>query len=408
MIDTVSLQFSRKKEFDDIIAKLNRKAVKFNIPLIETKIIKEYTKSFKRNNETHYVKYIDIEILQKISININGWTILGVVEKFVKTTIDFGIDKSKINIDNKYSSIVTEFDGKIIPENYRNADFRHCDHCLTDRERNSVYILEKDGIYKQVGSTCICDFTGNISALATAEMLNKKSLLKEFEPEICEKYPTETHVLLKEFLTNIFAIIKTTGYISKKMAKEKGIDSINYIDMLYNRVHENSHANLKKDRETFFSFLNDETHKLANDAIEYYRNKKVSENNFDYNLQELSQSDLIPIYEEKIAAYIAVNYWKLLQDREKNENSNYIGVVGDKFSGKLQFVKESCFLTAYGTTHIYMFKDINQNSINWFASKAQDLSLQEWYNITGTVKDHKEYKGEKQTILTRCKIGEIQ
>ena len=26
------------------------------------------------------------------------------------------------------------------------------------------------------------------------------------------------------------------------------------------------------------------------------------------------------------------------------------------------------------------------------------------YTITGTVKEHKEYKGEKETVLTRCKL----
>ena len=63
---------------------------------------------------------------------------------------------------------------------------------------------------------------------------------------------------------------------------------------------------------------------------------------------------------------------------------------------------------------MHFFRDDNQNKLIWKTSKSlvKWLDNGEWFcptegdriTLKGTVKAHEEYKGEKQTVLTRCKI----
>ena len=62
--------------------------------------------------------------------------------------------------------------------------------------------------------------------------------------------------------------------------------------------------------------------------------------------------------------------------------------------------------TAYGMSIVYTFKQ-NENVLVWFCSgKGLDSSIHEGDKVllTGTVKTHKEYNGEKQTYVSRCKV----
>lgn len=57
-----------------------------------------------------------------------------------------------------------------------------------------------------------------------------------------------------------------------------------------------------------------------------------------------------------------------------------------------------------GVTVLYRFIDINGNVIIWKSSKyiADEKEISK---LTGTIKEHKDFNGVKQTIVTRCKIA---
>ena len=89
--------------------------------------------------------------------------------------------------------------------------------------------------------------------------------------------------------------------------------------------------------------------------------------------------------------------------------SQHIGTVGDKVEMNLRLGKISGFDGMYGYTFIYRFYDEENNVIIWKTSKApadfaDELQEGNVIFISGTIKAHSEYKGEPQTILTRCKI----
>ena len=57
---------------------------------------------------------------------------------------------------------------------------------------------------------------------------------------------------------------------------------------------------------------------------------------------------------------------------------------------------------------IYTFRNEHGDSIVWKTSKTLPIERNQRVHVRGTIKEHSEYKDEKQTILTRCKITELE
>ena len=97
-------------------------------------------------------------------------------------------------------------------------------------------------------------------------------------------------------------------------------------------------------------------------------------------------------------------------DDEEPENKLRPLTVGDKLCVDVVlqkvFTYETHFTYRGETAYIYKFTDDAGNTITWKTSK--DLEIPEGWTgqIRGTVKEHSEYRGDKQTVLTRCKIIE--
>jgi hypothetical protein len=88
--------------------------------------------------------------------------------------------------------------------------------------------------------------------------------------------------------------------------------------------------------------------------------------------------------------------------------SEYIGNVGETITVAVTLVSIHTFtthFTYYGeTNYIFKFSDNDGNTIVWKTSSYQQIEEGKRYEIKGKVKEHSEYKGDKQTVLTRCKI----
>ena len=91
----------------------------------------------------------------------------------------------------------------------------------------------------------------------------------------------------------------------------------------------------------------------------------------------------------------------------KAEKSSYFGNVGDKVDGlEVTFKNEFFYETQFGGMCIYIFEDADGHQFKWNTSSGFGTSLEkeEVITIKGTIKEHSEYNGIKQTVLTRCKL----
>lgn len=90
--------------------------------------------------------------------------------------------------------------------------------------------------------------------------------------------------------------------------------------------------------------------------------------------------------------------------------SQYVGEVGQRISEMVTFLFSGSYevrsFSGYGTETMYVhnFKDEAGNKLVWKTSKWLGFEDGTQVKLTGTVKEHSDYKEEKQTVLTRCKV----
>lgn len=116
------------------------------------------------------------------------------------------------------------------------------------------------------------------------------------------------------------------------------------------------------------------------------------------------------------------------QKKADREASEYQGTVGKKLTVKIVNSRSLSFSGMYGTSYLHIMKDADGNTYTW--STGNDLGYlvevegkhyymmdeqgRKWdwhtvyedeeFTISGKVKEHREYEGVKQTVLTRCKV----
>lgn len=130
--------------------------------------------------------------------------------------------------------------------------------------------------------------------------------------------------------------------------------------------------------------------------------------------------------EQRRAEFEAENAKRIAEQEERERKiaeekakSEYIGKVGDKIDMIVTFKFEASFDTLYGEMYIYSFKDEAGNTLVW---KTSSLMMMDGLDSNGnnifvrkgdkirikaTIKDHNEYRDEKQTIITRAKVLEM-
>lgn len=88
--------------------------------------------------------------------------------------------------------------------------------------------------------------------------------------------------------------------------------------------------------------------------------------------------------------------------------SQYVGKIGDKLELDLTVMVSIELEGMYGYTYINKMQDEKGNIFMWKTQKNLEAYADDDKKIKlkGTVKDHTEYREEKQTVLTRCKVVE--
>lgn len=100
------------------------------------------------------------------------------------------------------------------------------------------------------------------------------------------------------------------------------------------------------------------------------------------------------------------------QERQKKARSQWVGSIGDKIETKAIMEKSAFYdipsFRGFGTdtVHVYTFRSEAGNALVWKTSSVIEFQEGRRVTVRGTVKDHTEYKEEKQTQLIRVKVKE--
>ena len=84
--------------------------------------------------------------------------------------------------------------------------------------------------------------------------------------------------------------------------------------------------------------------------------------------------------------------------------SEYVGNVGDRDTFRLTVTHIGGFQGRYGFSYAYSFKDEDGNLFTWFTAKNIEREVGDNISLTGTIKSHQVYNGQKVTYITRCTI----
>lgn len=92
------------------------------------------------------------------------------------------------------------------------------------------------------------------------------------------------------------------------------------------------------------------------------------------------------------------------------KESEYVGKIGDKVNLKATYEASASFQAPsfYGdmeTRYIHTFRDADGNIFIWKTGRGLCFERGADVTIKGSIKDHTEYHGDKQTVLTRCRVN---
>ena len=273
---------------------------------------------------------------------------------------------------------------------YKTATLR-CDHCGTNHNRKKVVVLidNETGEHKMVGKACLKDFIGISVESFAAYLYTINEILDEADMEI---HDTDMHLYERvidvvEFLAAAIRLTEQKGYY-------KGMAFDAFKEMKNNTAEYIAKAN---EMIKFFEGYDTESEDRMFDP-------------FEHNTKMYLTGKTYFATPNGIVAYAPTLYKRIIERLEKEaqrkanaEKSNYVGEVGDKITITVKFDIVTGYESQYGYVRIYKFVDANGNVYIWKTSNYIDTE-KETITVRGTITNHNAYKGEKQTVLTRCKV----
>lgn len=312
-------------------------------------------------------------------------------------------------------NIVRAVPGSIydVPERFRTRG-PVCDHCQLARRRNDTYVLRhEDGRTVQVGSTCIGDFLGSADATKIAAAATMLAEARGLAEGGCSGAGTGGDRTLAEFLPFVAWVVREHGWVSRTAAREQGGRAT--ADWAFGYLvdeDERRKAGATPSKEDLEEAAAAEAwaEGLSDDAVD------AASGDYLHNLRAVARTGLVSERTAGIAGSMIVAYQRAVaRERERAARAArpklnaHVGTVGERatFDVVLDFV--TGYETQYGYTTVLKFRTAEGACIVWKASNTDidRSSVGKRYRVKGTVTKHDEYKGEKQTMVSRCKVEEV-
>lgn len=291
-----------------------------------------------------------------------------------------------------------------------------CDHCRYNRRRNDTFVVRHDdGAVKQVGRNCLAAFTGVTNPDALAAMAEFVALAGQIADAAQSEGGPRAEVVssTETFLGYVVCSIRESGWLSRTKARDLGGRAT--ADHAWTAMHPTPMTR-REDR----LFPTDADRALALTALgwvnEHFDNAtSESLGDYEHNLRVALAGGMVT---HRLAGIVgsAIGYYeraigRILTNKvaaERRAAANEVGWVGtpkkrETFSVTLVAVFD--YESTYGVVHAHKFLTSTGAVIMW-KTGSDKLDLGE-YTLTGSVKEHSEYRGEKQTVVTRCKAEKV-
>ncbi|WP_432262828.1 ankyrin repeat domain-containing protein [Cupriavidus sp. TMH.W2] len=296
-----------------------------------------------------------------------------------------------------------------IPAEYRTCS-PDCDHCKKARERHTTFVLREieSGRHLQVGRSCLTDFFNGDDPFALTAWLQALYEIHDDLSDYEEYYggdATANRVPVEQVLEAACAEVRVSGYLSKEKA-----DAMLLLSTA-DAVRE--HFLPRRGRSTVAQVQPADREKaqrvrawLASPEVDAERNQST----YMHNIATLGSAETVAMRFVGMlsSAVAAFDHHELRRlTAEDTRESQYIGEPDGKIERAVTILGRSLIPgDRYGDKMLYRLRDDDGNVMVWFCTGADIGVPGERLHITGTVKEHREYKGVRQTTLLRVTAAE--
>ena len=431
----ITVHSSNMGLFNERLAEINKKFEKKGYPLINAECVKE-------------PEMIEVEMELPEFDGSAVWTkrMVKVSDNLYKFNLTSDFDENNIaGVDVKFEGIVDFVDGdensKVFkvenPDIFKFLDKCECDECHKAIGRNKYIIFSKASEIKSrsdlfvLGTTCAKNyFPFNIHSFLGFLSDEVAGIYGEFD-EYCGTNSHNKNYVDTGVLFNIVSFVTKDFNVYKK-AEDDCPTKVDVENILFDNRNKSAQE-IKytapktpwSDMEQWLKDAYGDTTKIS-DYNEFMQN--IHSVMFDPYKEEPTVRDEINLKYLGIAVYSFVGakkaHDKELERQAKEKmyrdgvNNEYFGKVGDKFEKELMFEKIIGFEGYYGYTYLLFFRDEEGRVYKWSSSKGSyegfstesarrgtcEYEVGKKYTLKGSIKDHSEYKGIKQTVITHCKV----
>lgn len=382
--NTYVIPEDKREEVEKLVSRYQRKAARYGVRL-EVGMGKPYAakrRYWSGNDIVHeeMVEAFDLEI-EGDEIRNGNYSVVAKLEHL------------------EGGNIVTTFNGVEADGSWKHIGCT-CEHCGMNRDRRLTFIVrDGNGDQKQVGRTCLKDYCGiDPNGIGFANEL--KDVLLDWSLEGRE-YDPEQHRGSRAFdtvemLGLAIAIVKESGYVK---SSEVGSNKQKMFDNCKGwRMTESERLEAKAMADGIKAMTDEET------AFTVLGNVKTLLESGYCKVEHFGYLAYAPMAWKDYQRKLEVKHQREAEAEAARKSSEYVGEIGQRLTVN---VVEAKYITSwenmYGMTHLYKFMDADGNVYVWFASNMIDEA--EVKSLKGTVKDHSERDGIKQTVLTRCKVA---
>lgn len=305
-----------------------------------------------------------------------------------------------------------------IPARYRTAA-PWCDCCKTDRDRKDTYLVynTQTGAWAQLGRSCLREYTGGLSPSAVAYWMAMWDEAVHCEAPSGLNYREYRDTT--EILQIASEVVRLHGYAPTACPED--VDPYTYVST---RERVMDHWLYVRDRLPRPRYGKDEAYRRIEsdldrgydaDSVDLsgllsWVSEQTPSSDYMHNIKTLCASKYCETRDTGLLCSVPHVYAKAMgreRERKQRPTSKHIGTIGERVTLAVSDGKTlASWETQFGTTHLYRWTTADGDTIVWKTSKG--LYVDRVTELTGTIKDHIEYKGEKQTELTRCKVNKVK
>lgn len=380
-----------------------------NMDRLEKKLTRIANKCKKYGCDFHYEKVGEV-FREMVDENKNKYTARFIqIEAEGKAIInDWRFIASVEHTDN--GNIIKKccYDAEI-PQNYYTSK-PICEHCGSNRFRKNTYIVQNlhTGEFKQVGKSCLADFTNGMSAEYAAHYISLFDTLIEGE-YIEPGYRAKNYIEIKEALRFVAETTRHFGYVKSDGDRPTKYRARDYYEATY-KMAGLLQAELEEEMwKVSFNADSDYAKEISEKSLEWVL-KQEENSEYMHNLKTVCSAIYVTFENFGILASLIPAYNRAMEreqrieaERNADKKSEHIGKIGERITILISDCRViTSWETQYGITAIFKITDENGNVFTWKTSGGLSEGTKK---ISATVKSHNEYNGIKQTEITRCRAS---